>query len=105
MIHVTVSYPKGEGTTFDHEYYREKHLPLVLARLGGAVKRAEIDRAISGPDSASPAAWMASGHLFFASLEEFAASFGPHAPEILEDLPNFTNVQPHIVISESIAVG
>jgi uncharacterized protein (TIGR02118 family) len=102
MVHVTVSYPNADGTTFDHDYYLNKHLPLVRSRLGAAVKRAEVDRAIGGPEGSAPA-WMASGHLFFDSLDAFQNSFGPHAEEILADIPNFTNVQPHLVISESVS--
>ena len=36
----------------------------------------------------------------FDSVDAFQQSFGPHAEEILGDLPNFTNVQPTIQISE-----
>lgn len=102
MIHVTVSYPSGEGNTFDHHYYLNKHLPMVRSRLGTAVKRAEVDRALTGPEGSTPA-WLASGHLFFDSMDAFDRSFGPHAAEILGDIPNFTNAQPHIVISESVS--
>ena len=27
MIKVSVFYPKTEGASFDHDYYREKHVP------------------------------------------------------------------------------
>ena len=29
MIKVSVMYPNGPGVRFDHDYYREKHLPLI----------------------------------------------------------------------------
>ena len=29
MIRVSVLYPSGEGTTFNHDYYRTTHVPLV----------------------------------------------------------------------------
>lgn len=104
MISVTVSYPNGEGKTFDHTYYREKHIPLALARLGGAIRPAEIDRALGGPDPAVPVAWIASGRFYLDSVEAFQSSFGPHAAEILGDIPNFTNIQPQIVISEPFTI-
>ena len=28
MIRVSVLYPSGEGSTFDHDYYRTTHVPL-----------------------------------------------------------------------------
>jgi uncharacterized protein (TIGR02118 family) len=103
MIKVTVSYPAGAGSTFNHDYYRGTHLPLVRSRVGSAIRRAEIDRATaSGDPQGSAPTWMASGHLYFDSVESFQAAFGPHAAEILGDIPNFTNVEPYIVISETI---
>jgi uncharacterized protein (TIGR02118 family) len=40
------------------------------------------------------------GHLYFDSVAEFQASFGPHAEAIMADIPNYTNVQPVIQISD-----
>jgi uncharacterized protein (TIGR02118 family) len=39
-------------------------------------------------------------HLLFDSVDRFQASFGAHAPEIMADIPNYTNIQPIIQISE-----
>jgi uncharacterized protein (TIGR02118 family) len=97
VIHVSVTYPNSADSTFDHDYYREKHLPLVRARLGTALKRAEVDRALAGGQPGEPPLWMAAAQLFFDSLQDFQTAFGPHAAEIMGDIPNFTNVQPHIV--------
>ena len=33
MIRVSVFYPSAEGATFDHDYYRETHMPAVRAHL------------------------------------------------------------------------
>jgi uncharacterized protein (TIGR02118 family) len=33
MIKVSVMYPNTPDARFDHEYYREKHMPLVKARM------------------------------------------------------------------------
>jgi len=33
-------------------------------------------------------------------VEAFQAAFGPHAKEIMADIPNYTSVQPVIQISE-----
>jgi uncharacterized protein (TIGR02118 family) len=43
---------------------------------------------------------LAIGQLQFDSVEAFQASFGPHAPEIMADIPNYTNTLPIIQISE-----
>jgi hypothetical protein len=36
----------------------------------------------------------------FESMESFEHSFGANAEKIMADLPNFTNVQPQVQISE-----
>jgi hypothetical protein len=33
-------------------------------------------------------------------VEAFQSGFGPHAPEIMADIPKYTNVQPVIQVSE-----
>jgi uncharacterized protein (TIGR02118 family) len=43
---------------------------------------------------------MAMGHLLFDSVEAFQQSFGPHAETIVGDIPNYTNTQPTIQLSE-----
>ena len=40
------------------------------------------------------------GHLLFDSVEEFGAAFTAHAPSIMADIPNYTNTQPVIQISQ-----
>ena len=34
MIRLSVFYPSAEGATFDHDYYREKHVPLAMRTWG-----------------------------------------------------------------------
>jgi uncharacterized protein (TIGR02118 family) len=40
------------------------------------------------------------GHLYFDSVGAFQGAFGPHTKEIMADIPNYTDVQPTIQISE-----
>jgi hypothetical protein len=30
VIRLSVLYPSSEGSTFDHDYYRDKHVPLAM---------------------------------------------------------------------------
>jgi uncharacterized protein (TIGR02118 family) len=48
----------------------------------------------------SPPAFLAMGHLSFESVQAFQSAFEPHAAEITGDIPNYTNTQPTIQISE-----
>jgi uncharacterized protein (TIGR02118 family) len=44
----------------------------------------------------------AGGHLLFESVEAYDAGFGPHAKEIMADIPNYTNARPTLLISEIV---
>ena len=48
MIKVSVMYPNKPGARFDHAYYRDKHMPLVKARMGDACKYYTIDKGLAG---------------------------------------------------------
>ncbi len=94
MIRLSVFYPSAEGTTFDHDYYREKHVPLCVRTWNP--ESAEIDKGIDGPN-------VAAVHLKFASLDalqQAMASEGTTA--ILEDVANYTNIAPVLQTSEIV---
>ena len=48
MIKVSVMYPNNPGARFDHDYYRDKHMPLVKARLGDVCQYYTIDKGLAG---------------------------------------------------------
>lgn len=100
MIKVSVLYPNIEGKKFDMEYYLSTHIPLVQQKLGAALKGTAVEAGLSGMDPGSPAAYVAMGHLYFDSVEAFQTAFGPHAQAIMDDIPNYTHIQPTIQISE-----
>jgi uncharacterized protein (TIGR02118 family) len=103
MIRVSVLYATGDGKTFDHDYYVNKHMALVRERLGGlGLRRIEVDRGIAGGAPGAPAPFIAAGHLYFDSLEEFQNAMRPHGKELFADVPNFTNIQPQVQIGEII---
>ena len=53
MIKVSVMYPNTPGARFDHACCRDKHMPLVKARMGENCKRYTVDRGLTGgaPDT------------------------------------------------------
>lgn len=102
MIKVSVLYPNTEGARFDHAYYRDKHMPMVKNRLGDACLYYTIEKALAGGAPGEPAPYMASCQIAFNSVESFQAAFGPHAGEIMADIPNYTNVQPVIQINDVV---
>ena len=101
MIRVSILYPPSEK--FDQNYYINTHMKMVADRVGDALIKFEVDKGLSGGAPGSPAPYAAVGHLYFNSVEEFAQAFGQHAGEIMADVPNFTDAQGQIQISEIVA--
>jgi uncharacterized protein (TIGR02118 family) len=94
MIRVSVFYPTTEGASFDHDYYREKHVPLCVRTW--SPQSAEIDKGIDGPN-------VAAVHLTFDSLDalqQAMASEGTAA--ILADVANYTSITPVLQTSEVV---
>lgn len=100
MIKVSVLYPNKEGSTFDMDYYCDQHIPMVRRLLGAALRAVAVEQGIAGWEPGSPPPYLAMGHLSFESLEAFQTAFAPHAQKLLADIPNYTNSQPTIQISE-----
>jgi uncharacterized protein (TIGR02118 family) len=101
MIRVSVLYAADAGKKFDMAYYTDKHLRLVRDKLGGALKGMTVDQGLAGGQPGSKPPFVAMVHMLFDSVEAFQAAFGPHAKEIMGDIPNYTDIQPTIQISEA----
>ncbi len=105
MIRVSVLYPNNDGATFDHSYYTQKHLPMVEGRLKPmGLLGVQADRGLGSAAPGSPAPFVVMFYMTFESVEAFEKAFGAHAEEIMGDIPNYTNIEPVIQISE-ITVG
>lgn len=94
MIRLSVFYPSAEGATFDHDYYRDKHVPLCVKTwgLGGA----EIDKGVDGPN-------VAAVHFKFESLEALQAAMGAAGTgDVLADVANYTSIAPVLQTSEIV---
>ena len=99
MIKVSVFYPNSPGAKFDMAYYTTKHMPMVK-RLVSSCKGIAAEQGLGGGAPGSAATYIGIGHLLFDSVEDFQSGFGPHAKEIMADIPNYTNTQPVIQVSQ-----
>jgi uncharacterized protein (TIGR02118 family) len=102
MISLTVLYPKTVDSHFDLDYYLNTHTPLVKERLtpvGLSGVDLRVGMAGAAPDS--PADYAMICNLNFSSVEEIQNAFVVAGAEIMGDIPNFTNVQPLMQISQS----
>lgn len=102
MLKVTILYPNDEGKTFDMDYYSKNHMPMLEELFGDAMKKLEIDKGIAGRTPEDKVPYLAIGYLYFDSLEQYGKAFAPHADTIVGDIPNYTNIQPIIQISEVV---
>ena len=82
------------------EYYCENHIPMVQQKLGDKCKGVAVEQGLGGAQPGSQPTYVAMGHLYFDSVEAFQSAFGPHAEAIMADIPNYTDIQPTIQISE-----
>ena len=104
MIKVSVMYPNTPGARFNHEYYRDTHMPLVKARMGESCKSYTVDKGLAGSTPGAPATYVGMCHIFCDTVASFQAGFGPHATEIMADISNYTDLTPVLQISE-VVVG
>ncbi len=102
MIKVSVFYPAKHGEKFDHDYYRDTHMPLVAEQLGTACLRYSVDRGLAGSAPGEPAAFVAMCHVYSESAESFESGMAKAGGAILADIANFTAIVPVIQISEVV---
>lgn len=99
MIKVSVMYPYVCGCVFDLDYYVSKHIPMVQDALGDNLKKIDVDFGLVGDGNTDPV-FVAMAHLHFESMDSFRQSFGPQAQRIQADIPNYTDSQPIMQVSE-----
>lgn len=102
MFKVTVMYPYTEGARFDHDYYRDTHMPLVKSKLGSACEYYTVEKGMAGGQPGDPPTYVAMCAFICNSLEGYGAAMQANAEEILGDIPNYTDITPVIQISELV---
>ena len=94
MIKLTVSYPKGDDVTFDHDYYKNSHVPMCVDAFSPA--KVELERGVDGPSVASVS-------FYFESSDAMkAAMSSPKMGDIMDDVANYTNAAPSMKVSEIV---
>ena len=99
-IRVTILYPWSESADFDLDYYMESHIPMIAAMLGDALIDVTVDSGVVGVSMAEPPPFIAIGGLLFDSLSAFENCFLGNITDIMTDVPNFTDIEPVVQISE-----
>jgi len=96
MIRVSVFYPKSDGCTFDHDYYRTTHVPMAVK--AWSPRETSIDVGIDGP-------YIAAVHFVFDSIDQFHTGMAsPMTSELMADLVNYTNITDAVIqVAEIVA--
>ena len=100
MIKVSVLYPDNENSSFDIDYCVITHAPLAQGLLGSALKGFAIEHGLSGREPGSRPIYIAMGHMYFNSIDAFQSAFGAVLEDMRADVPNYTDIQPVLQISE-----
>ena len=100
MIKVSVLYPSKPGSRFDIDYYLQVHMPMAARLLGAAVKEVSVEIGIGSEVPGEPAPYAAIVGFTCDSVDTFTAAFSPVANQLRGDIPNYTDIQPEIQISD-----
>lgn len=96
-----VIYPAREDAIFDYDYYVDSHLPLVQEHWGDVIEGVEVSKGLaSGPEI--PPAYLLIATITFPDMDALDKAMGESGGVIVDDVPNFTNVRPQILIGELI---
>lgn len=102
MICLSVMYPNTPGKKFDHDYYANNHMPMVLGRLKDlGMTRYEIDRGVSAGAPGSAPAFVCIGRCYFETPGALDQSMSQHGAQIMADIPNYTDIQPSLQVGET----
>ncbi|HEY4328074.1 MAG TPA: EthD family reductase [Mucilaginibacter sp.] len=102
MIKVTILYPSGGGKKFDMDYYSTKHIPMVKGLFADALKLTQIDKGIAGGAAGAPAPFVVICCFYFDNVSAFQNAMAVNGTKIRTDIPNYTDIQPVIQISEVV---
>ncbi|MEV6039009.1 EthD family reductase [Nonomuraea sp. NPDC052116] len=102
MIQASLLYPNTEGSHFDFEYWQNSHLPWLTKILSPALQHISGVKGLSGGEPGSRPPYVAIGALQFESLDAMQAAYMPHMEAIFDDIKNFTDITPVLMLGEVV---
>jgi uncharacterized protein (TIGR02118 family) len=103
MYIITIHYPNADGATFDHEYYRTRHLPEVGKAFGPfGLGYASVLKGEESVDGGAPAYFVTTilSFRYEQGARDAAASEGAKA--LMADVANFTDVTPLVQFNSAV---
>ena len=102
MVVISVLYPKTSESHFDHDYYLQKHIPMVRSRWQAMGLKSDVLMRGTSTLDGQPPSYELIGFLTFHSVEQVQAALAAFGQEIIGDIPNFTNVSPLIQMNDPV---
>lgn len=87
------------------DYYESKHMPMVAGLLGKNLKFYEIDKGIAGRTANDKVPFIAVGYFYVKDVAEYNKAIGQNREAVINDIKNYTNIQPVIQVSEVRHIG
>ena len=98
---LTVLYPADADATFDFDYYTTTHTDLVKTHMSeGLTSFTALKCLGTAPDMAA-APYLVEARFEYVSMEALQSVLG-NAGAVIADIPKFTNVQPTIIVGETL---
>jgi uncharacterized protein (TIGR02118 family) len=101
MVKVSVLYPNKAGSHFDAEYYVNTHMPMAARLLGSAVKAISVEIGLAGAGAGEPPPFAAMCGFTCDTVDDFMRAFAPVASQLQGDIPNYTDIEPILQVSET----
>lgn len=99
---ITVLYENVEDATFDLDYYMAKHMPLVEHKFKPfGIKGWRVLKAVGTPFDGKPL-YSIIANLEFDTADQFRAAVAAEGGVVFEDVPNFSNKDPVVVIGDLV---
>ena len=75
-------------------------MPMAASLFGDSLIAMSIDKGIANGTPDEPVQYVAIGYFYFEDMNSFQNSMGPNSERLKADVPNYTNVQPQMVIGQ-----
>ena len=102
MVKISILYPNKDNARFDMDYYLNKHMPMSIELLSihAGFQSVSVEKGIGGGAPNEAPSYIAICHYGFDSVESFMAAYIPNSATLQGDMPNYTDIEAIIQVSE-----
>jgi uncharacterized protein (TIGR02118 family) len=94
-------YPANKGK-LDLDYYIGTYMPMSIELMRSHLGfiGVSVERGLAGGAPGTEPTYVAMCHFLFDSMENFTTAFNSHEAVLQGDMPNYTDIEPVIKVSE-----